>query len=508
MRARSLIVFAVLLCVSAVWAQPGTLGYQGIVLNSSGQPVPNGIYRMLFELYPVETGSSPFWSETDGAVPVTSGLFSTILGDDQPFGLTFLMLADLWLQVTVDVNRNGTLEANEVFSPRQQLCGTPWESHRLEPNLNSPNVIGGHGANYVAPGRYGATIGGGGSLFSRNRVWDNFGTVGGGEGNVAGGLCAAVVGGTSNSAHGRYAFVGGGENNAASGQYSVVGGGVGNYALGEYSTVPGGFGNGAYASCSFAAGRWSDASHDGAFVWNDSNLPNFYSARPYEFAVRASNGMRLCDSPITGYESQLFVSCMGKPQLYLYGTESGDFARLRMANSTYETQFWDIATLGGVFNIWYNGDGQNILQLLPDDATNLLMMRNGARLTNGGAWTNASDRDAKTNFAPVNGRQILDELVATPIMTWNYKSEPESMRHMGPTAQDFRGAFGLGSDDKTISTIDADGVALAAIQGLHQLAVEQNAQIATLRQQNAEMQTRLAALEAAVARMAAEPSPH
>ena len=41
------------------------------------------------------------------------------------------------------------------------------------------------------------------------------------------------------------------------------------------------------------------------------------------------------------------------------------------------------------------------------------------------------------------------------------------MRHLGPTAQDFRAAFGLGHNDTTISSVDAPGVALAAIQGLN-----------------------------------------
>jgi len=33
--------------------------------------------------------------------------------------------------------------------------------------------------------------------------------------------------------------------------------------------------------------------------------------------------------------------------------------------------------------------------------------------------------------------------------------------HLGPVAQDFHAAFGLGADDKHIATVDADGVALA-----------------------------------------------
>lgn len=62
---------------------------------------------------------------------------------------------------------------------------------------------------------------------------------------------------------------------------------------------------------------------------------------------------------------------------------------------------------------------------------------------------------------------MLDRLVAMPLSTWNLKVQDPSIRHMGPMAQDFRAAFGLGESELRISTLDADGVALAAIQGLN-----------------------------------------
>ena len=98
-----------------------------------------------------------------------------------------------------------------------------------------------------------------------------------------------------------------------------------------------------------------------------------------------------------------------------------------------------------------------------------------------GSWATVSDRSAKANFARVDGRDVLAKLSAIPMETWNYKSEGESVRHMGPTAQDFSAAFGLGPDNKTIATIDADGVALAAIQALHKMVEEQAATIAELK---------------------------
>jgi hypothetical protein len=100
----------------------------------------------------------------------------------------------------------------------------------------------------------------------------------------------------------------------------------------------------------------------------------------------------------------------------------------------------------------------------------------GARLAAGsGQWSQLSDRSAKTAAAPVDGREVVARLAQVPIETWSYTSQPENIRHMGPIAQDFHTAFGLGEDERYIGSIDADGVALAAIQGLYQLSQEQEA---------------------------------
>jgi len=73
---------------------------------------------------------------------------------------------------------------------------------------------------------------------------------------------------------------------------------------------------------------------------------------------------------------------------------------------------------------------------------------------------------------------------------------------MGPVAQDFSAAFGLGESERYINTIDADGVALAAIQGLYELLQEKEERIdrmerenRALRQAIEEINQRLAARE-------------
>lgn len=91
---------------------------------------------------------------------------------------------------------------------------------------------------------------------------------------------------------------------------------------------------------------------------------------------------------------------------------------------------------------------------------------NGAHLTNGGSWTNGSSRTFKHSFSPVDGPDVLAKVLALPIATWSYH-DADAIRHMGPVAEDFHAAFKLGDDEKYIGTVDADGVALAAIQGLN-----------------------------------------
>ena len=110
----------------------------------------------------------------------------------------------------------------------------------------------------------------------------------------------------------------------------------------------------------------------------------------------------------------------------------------------------------------------------------------GAHLTVGGVWTNASSRSLKTAFEAIDPQAVLAKVADLPVQSWRYKVEDASTRHIGPVAEDFQREFGLG-DGESIGTVDADGVALAAIQGLvqkvdHALAAK-DAEIAELRKE-------------------------
>ncbi|HEX6373453.1 MAG TPA: tail fiber domain-containing protein [Longimicrobium sp.] len=133
----------------------------------------------------------------------------------------------------------------------------------------------------------------------------------------------------------------------------------------------------------------------------------------------------------------------------------------------------------------------------------------GAYLSTSGVWTNTSDVNRKHLFETVSGEDVLARLRTLPVTSWSYRSDSEEVRHLGPTAQDFRAAFGLGNDNVTIGTVDADGVALAAAKALERRTADQAARIEALearntelQRENAEMRARLERIEAVLAAQA------
>ncbi|MGO8931687.1 MAG: tail fiber domain-containing protein [Limisphaerales bacterium] len=87
------------------------------------------------------------------------------------------------------------------------------------------------------------------------------------------------------------------------------------------------------------------------------------------------------------------------------------------------------------------------------------------------SFINSSDRNLKGGFRQVNAQEVLEAVAALPIQRWHFLRDIHT-QHIGPMAQDFRAAFKVGPDDKHIDTVDAAGVALAAIQGLNQKLAE------------------------------------
>jgi hypothetical protein len=102
----------------------------------------------------------------------------------------------------------------------------------------------------------------------------------------------------------------------------------------------------------------------------------------------------------------------------------------------------------------------------------------GVRLApGGGAWLTVSDVNMKEHFRDLDGDDVLSTLARMPVREWSYKAQGAATRHVGPTAQDFRAAFGLGEDPLRIGTVDADGIALRAIQALEARTRAENARL-------------------------------
>ena len=124
-------------------------------------------------------------------------------------------------------------------------------------------------------------------------------------------------------------------------------------------------------------------------------------------------------------------------------------------------------------------------------------------LPDANAWSSASDVRKKTAFRDLAHEEVLDRIAAMPVSEWSYIAQGESIRHIGPMAQDFHAAFGLGEDPLRISTQDAEGVALAAVRALEARTREI---LAALRQRDDEVREQagqIAALEADVAALRA-----
>jgi hypothetical protein len=163
------------------------------------------------------------------------------------------------------------------------------------------------------------------------------------------------------------------------------------------------------------------------------------------------------------------------------------FAAVRLNNYYHAWAF--AATPTGDFTVNKIGTGgQEFTVRQRFDAAGPTMDVQGS--VRGTQFIASSSRELKADFREIDSKEVLASLAEMPVMSWRYKTEDEAERHFGPVAEDFRQAFQLG-DGKTIANIDADGVALAAIQGLNQILRQE---VATKDEEIAELRSEIAQL--------------
>jgi hypothetical protein len=333
----------------------------------------------------------------------------------------------------------------------------------------SYGVIGGGANNFAGLGLnnpYTTVMGG-----SSNEARYYGSTVSGGQSNRAVGYYCVVSGGhsnhTSSAAEDSYGYCGGGYSNNAYYQYCAVGGGM--YTSASFNaTCIGGYGNGAGYICDFVGGGKSVACPSApaynqckvavgglgnrsrgecAVIGGGGGWAQADSNSALDFATVPGGMRNHARGKFSFAAGRRAVVSSSHPGTFLWADSNDvDF------NSAAAMEFAARATGGVRFVTAIDGSGN------PTAGVTLA--------SGGGSWSSISDRNAKENFEDVDFRELLAKLMSMELTTWNYKTQDESIRHIGPTAQDFFDTFAVGEDDRHITTIDGIGVALSAIKGL------------------------------------------
>jgi trimeric autotransporter adhesin len=516
-----------LLSAFAIAAQAETFTYRGS-LEDGGLPA-EGRYDLRLTLYADAHGKQALSGPIElREVPMAEGNFAVSV--DVP-GLP-PHLERGWLEVAVKSLDDGAWwplpERSEVLL-KGAVCPASWAlggNAGTDPELNflgttdgvplvlkigaervalfqrvggtaAPSVVLGSSANLIG-NVLGATISGGGLDTFPNRVSESFGTVGGGAANTAKGNASVVGGGTFNCAGGAFSWAGG------------FGAAVRPTQHDPDENDP----------CFDIATTENPEGDEGTFMWAGYHptLTRFTSTGPNQFLVRAQGGVGInTGAPAAHLHVQrtpafddiaLFASTSGANVRMASGVTSSasllfsDPNGLRASITAFEGSTFTLRANGAIqlrtggnttrFQLTEDGgisirrgpggpDADKAIQVGTNTSTG-----NGAHLTNTGVWTNASSRSFKHAFEVIDPLAVLERVVSLPVMRWSYRGQ-DAVRHIGPTAEDFHAAFGLGTDERYIGAVDADGVALAAIQGL-------NAQNVALREELAAVRAEVAAL--------------
>jgi hypothetical protein len=294
-----------------------------------------------------------------------------------------------------------------------------------------------------------------------------------GDLTIAGGLVAGAVYGSSApgdlaTAMGQFATASGDASTAMGG--GTTASGTASFAMGSSSTASGtaslavGSGTTASGTASFAMGSGTTAGGPYSTALGENTIASGWAATAMGRETSASGEF----STAMGN----YADTNGKYGAFVYGDDSSTLTVQASADNQYV-----VRAAGGTY--FYSNAG----------------MTAGVRLSAGaGSWSTVSDVNRKENFRSEDGEVVLAKITGTEVTSWNYKAQDPSIRHVGPAAQDFYAAFGLGESDTTITTLDISGINMLAIQALEKRTSD-------LRTENEQLKARIADLESAILRL-------
>ncbi|MBS1794160.1 MAG: tail fiber domain-containing protein [Acidobacteria bacterium] len=527
----------ILLAGTALFAQTSVFTYQGKLTD--GANAATGTYDLQFKLYDAVSGGTQIGSTvTNTNVAVANGTFTVQLD----FGAAAFPGADRWLEIGV---KKPAEPGYTTLAPRQQIASVPYairaanvsatsgdnvvaainnaattttiSDSRLPPNLvrlqpsSTQNADSAVLSNPVMD-ITGRQDNGGGNYTAISRFRTN--TDGGffTSGTISTGVVPTSGAGARMMWYpGKYAFRAGKVDSFGATYWDEANIGLGSVAFGDNTRASGAnsfaanFGTTASGTESVALGNIGTASGDRSFAFNGTATGVGAIALGSGAQSTNDDALAMGPSSIAGGLASITIgpSVANGSFAVAIGLQNRAYGNFSMTLGKNATSCgrWDCdAAFGYYSGVVTIGDGcagfsSDAVTASANNQVNIRGcggfrfftnqgMTAGVQLAaGGGSWSSISDRNMKENFAAVDSRQILKKVLNLPISTWNYKSQDKSIRHIGTMAQDFYAAFGVGESDKMIATIDPDGVAFAAIQGLSEELKDRDKKIAEQQQQ-------------------------
>jgi trimeric autotransporter adhesin len=439
--------------------------YQG-QLHDSGTNA-NGSYTMIFKLYDAASGGNLIGAASTNALTLANGLFTVNLD----FGANAFTGGARWLDITAVIG--GT---SQTLTPRVAL-------------LPAPYAIYANTAGSLIGGGWNATVG---NYQSYSNVFGIFA-----NGNLILGMDTNGIIDTGNFQAGNLNA----NNLSLNGQLNLGSGSIFFSGTNGGGTSLASDGNmGIYAGGNLVVQNNLNFGNGGGSLSGDG-----------QGGIVSQSGLSVSNLTVTG-NSIFFPQQSGASLTVTNGGFSFDNnvkigALGTISLPTPDHQSITLTGYGsGSHTLGLDGALQAGSLILANNGTTVSMTANnggfyipgGIFTINGPVYASAfnttSDRNAKENFTAVNPQEILERVARLPISGWNFKDDAAT-RHIGPMAQDFYSSFQVGTDERHIATVDEDGVALAAIQGLNQ---KLETELKTKDAKISELEERLNRLEAAL----------